>query len=205
MALVVKSQPANVGDIRDEGSIPASGRFPEGGSDNSLQHCCLEIPRTKNRTWLKWLSTCLACMHGEHNVLLTNTLIVGQQISLGIQVWSRKRKQSWRRRKKKEKKQQQLIYWLLNTLITSLVAQTVKRLSTVRETWVWFLGREDPLEKEMATHSSILAWRTPWTEEPGGLQSMGSQRVGHDWATTHLSDSYWAPNWFRYHPGPLNV
>ena len=53
----------------------------------------------------------------------------------------------------------------------------------MRETWVQSLGREDPLEKEMATHSSILAWRIPWTEEPGGLQSMGSQSVGYDWAT----------------------
>ena len=52
------------------------------------------------------------------------------------------------------------------------------------ETWVRSLGREDPLEKEMATHSSILAWRIPWREEPGGLQSMGSQRVRHDWATS---------------------
>ena len=50
-----------------------------------------------------------------------------------------------------------------------------------QDMWVWSLGREDALEKEMATHSSILAWRTPWTEEPGELQSIGSQRVGHDW------------------------
>ena len=63
---------------------------------------------------------------------------------------------------------------------TSLVAQMVKRLPTMQETWVRSLGREDPLEKEMATHSSILAWKIPWTEEPGGLQSMGSPRVGHD-------------------------
>ena len=62
----------------------------------------------------------------------------------------------------------------------SLVAQLVKNLPAMRETWVWFLGREDPLEEGMATHSSILAWRIPWTEEPGGLQSMGSKRVGHD-------------------------
>ena len=62
----------------------------------------------------------------------------------------------------------------------SLVAQTVKRLPTMWETWVLSLGREDSLEKEMATHSSTLAWKIPWTEEPGGLQSMGSQRVGHD-------------------------
>ena len=54
----------------------------------------------------------------------------------------------------------------------------------MREAWVRSLGREDPLEKEIATHSSILAWRIPWTEEPGRLQSTGSQRVGHDWATS---------------------
>ena len=63
---------------------------------------------------------------------------------------------------------------------TSLVAQIVKRLSTMRETWVRSLGREDPLEKEMAIHSSTIAWKIPWTEEPGRLQSMGLQRVGHD-------------------------
>ena len=62
----------------------------------------------------------------------------------------------------------------------SLVAQTVKRLPTMRETRVQSLGREDPLEKEMATHSSTLTWKIPWMEEPGRLQSMGSQRVGHD-------------------------
>ena len=60
--------------------------------------------------------------------------------------------------------------------MTSLVAQMVKRLPTTQETWVQSLGREDLLEKEMATHSSILAWKIPWMEEPGGLQSMGSQR-----------------------------
>ena len=56
----------------------------------------------------------------------------------------------------------------------------VKNLPAVQETWVWSLDGEDPLEESMATHSSILAWRIPWTEEPGGLQSMVSQRVGHD-------------------------
>ena len=63
---------------------------------------------------------------------------------------------------------------------TFLVAQTVKCLPTMQETWVQSLGREDLLEKEMATHSSILAWKIPWMEEPGRLQSMGTQRVGHD-------------------------
>ena len=63
---------------------------------------------------------------------------------------------------------------------TSLVAQMVKHLSTTRETRVRALGWDDPLEKEMVIHSSTSAWKTPWTEEPGRLQSMGSQRVGHD-------------------------
>ena len=63
------------------------------------------------------------------------------------------------------------------------MAQRVKRLLAMWETWVRSLGREDHLEKEMATHSSTLAWRIPWTEKPGGLQSMGSQRV-----QTRLSD-----------------
>ena len=67
-----------------------------------------------------------------------------------------------------------------------LVAQTVKHLSTMQETGVRSLGQEDPLEKEMAIHSSTIAWKIPWTEEPGGLQSMGLQRVGHDWVTTLL-------------------
>ena len=71
-----------------------------------------------------------------------------------------------------------LLIWL------PLVAQTVKRLSTMRETWVQALGWEDPLEKEMTIHSSTIAWKIPWTEEPGRLQSIGSQRVGHDWATS---------------------
>ena len=66
----------------------------------------------------------------------------------------------------------------------SLVAQTLKRWPAMRETWVRSPGWEDPLEKEMATHSSTLAWKIPWVEEPGRLQSMGLQRVGHDRATS---------------------
>ena len=69
----------------------------------------------------------------------------------------------------------------------SLVAQMVNNLHGVQETWVQALGREDPLEKGMATHSSIPVWRIPWTEEPGRLQSIGSQRVGHNLTTnTHI-------------------
>ena len=78
-------------------------------------------------------------------------------------------------------------------MIPSLVAQTVKNLPAVQETWIQSLGWEDPLEKRMATHSGILAWRIPWTEEPDRLLSMRSQRVGYDWATNtfiSLSQSF---------------
>ena len=74
----------------------------------------------------------------------------------------------------------------------SLVTQWVKNLPAMQETQVQSLGREDPLEKGMATHSRILAWKIPWTEEPGGLHSMGLQRVRHNWATNtsgHLLES----------------
>ena len=75
--------------------------------------------------------------------------------------------------------------------MASLVAQMVNNLPIMQETWVQSLDQEDPLEKGMATHSSILAWRIPWTEEPGGLQSMGLQRVRHDWATNTHMDMCW--------------
>ena len=84
-------------------------------------------------------------------------------------------------------------YYLANCIRTlqcpcplwaSLVAQRVKYLPAIQETWVRTLGQEDPLEKEMATHSSTLAWKIQWTEKPGRQQTMGSQRIGHDWATS---------------------
>ena len=85
------------------------------------------------------------------------------------------------------RKSELLLSWDLSAPIlnkaSSLVAQRLKPLPAMWETWVRSLGREVPLEKEMETHSSILAWRIPWTEEPGGLQSTGLQRVGHNWAT----------------------
>ena len=81
-----------------------------------------------------------------------------------------------------------ILYWWTFKLF---VAQTVKCLPAVQETRVWSLGWEDPLEKAMATHSSTPAWTIPWTEEPGRLQSMASQRVGHDWATSVFSLSCW--------------
>ena len=73
-----------------------------------------------------------------------------------------------------------LLFNMLSRLVASLVNQRVKRLPTMWETWVRSLGQEDPLEKEMATHSSTLAWKIPWTEKPGRLQSMVLQRVGND-------------------------
>ena len=81
-------------------------------------------------------------------------------------------------------------HWLMLRKNASLVAQRLKHLPGMWETWVQSLGREDPLEKEMATHSSTLAWRIPWREEPGRLQSMGSQRVGHDWVASFTSLTY---------------
>ena len=82
-------------------------------------------------------------------------------------------------------------YFLLNyenlRSNSSLVVQTVKNPPAMQETRVWSLGQKDPLEKGMATHSSILAWRIPWTEEPGGLQSMWSQSIGYDWATNSFT------------------
>ena len=73
------------------------------------------------------------------------------------------------------------------TIGASLVAQTVQNLSAMQETQVWSLGGEDPIEKGMATHSSIIAWRIPWTEESDRLQSMGLQRVRHNWETNSFT------------------
>ena len=88
-------------------------------------------------------------------------------------------------------------YYIIWYIIrASLVAQTVKNQPAMQETWVWSLDREDPLEKGMSTYSSILAWRIPWTEEPGKLQSMGSQRVRHDRVTKHTHVVYyWRRKW----------
>ena len=77
-----------------------------------------------------------------------------------------------------------IVYTHLLFMGASLVAQKVKRLPAMQETQVQSLGQKDSLEKAMAIHSSTLAWKIPWMEEPDRLQSMGSQRVGHDWATS---------------------
>ena len=83
---------------------------------------------------------------------------------------------------------------IIHNLSHLLLAQMVKNLLAMQETWVRSLGWKDPLEKEMATHSSILAWRIPWTEEPDRLQSMGLQTVGHDWVTSTYRHIYVTEN-----------
>ena len=80
-----------------------------------------------------------------------------------------------------------MIYWIALDLSYCMVAQLVKKLPARQETWVQYLGMEDPLEKEMTTHSSILAWRTPWTEKPGGLQKWGHKESDMtEWLSLHL-------------------
>ena len=92
---------------------------------------------------------------------------------------------------------------LLLVIAAFLVVQTVKSLAAMPETRVQSLGREDPLEKGIANQSSILAWRIPSTEKPGGLQSTGSQRVRHNWSTDTLVDTFtslslcYDPNWVK--------
>ena len=76
--------------------------------------------------------------------------------------------------------------WWCHPTISSSVAHTVKNPPATWKTWVWSLDWEDPLEEDMATHSSILVWRIPWIAEPGGLQSVGSERVEHEWGTKHV-------------------
>ena len=101
----------------------------------------------------------------------------------------------WEKQSVQEQAGNCLIYTLVRA---SLVAQMIKNLPALQETQVGSLGWEDTLEKGMATHFRNLAWRIPWTEEPGGLQSMGLQRVGHDWASniftfsnTQLTGNSW--------------
>ena len=87
----------------------------------------------------------------------------------------------------------------LSSWRASLTPQMLKNLPATWETRVWPLVREDPLEKGLATHSSTLAWGIPWTEEPGGLQSAGSWRIGHDWMTNATTIILKFPVWFHFY------
>ena len=142
-----KESACNAGDL---GWIPGLGRFPGERNGNPLQYSCLENPhRPRSLAGYsdevakspKWLSD--QTQHTLAWMFVLNVLL-GLQVPISS-------------------------LFSLGNLITSLVAQMVKNLPTMQETQVWPLHQRDPLEKGMATHSSILAWRIPWTEEPGGL------------------------------------
>ena len=203
---------ASVYNVGDPGSSPGLGRSPGEGNGNPLQCSCLENPRdggawwaavsgvAQSRTQLKRHSSSGGSNH-EWNRLISKTchsfvlyrfytLYLECFIPPTVYVANSYLPPS-------------CFHWKYTCLLiiyfskfkfhisrnrTFLVAQTVKHLSTIRETRVQALGWEDPLEKEMAIHSSTIVWKIPWTEEPGRLQSVGSQRVGHDWATSlHLA------------------
>ena len=129
------------------------------GNGTPLQCSCLENPRDGGAWW--------AVVYGVAQSRTRLKRLSSSSSRVCLTEWS-----------KSERK---------NLYQASLVAQRIKRLPAMQETRVWSLGWEDPLEKEMAIHFNILAWRIPWREEPGELQSTGSQRVGHDWVTSHSS------------------
>ena len=134
--------------------------------DNIFKHSCRVQRGGEQRLW-GWQST-------QVNLVLTHGCCVQAALVgriLLIQICSSRR------------------FWKIDKLLYIMGfpdGSDGKEPPAMQKTRVWSLGREDPLEKEMATHSSILAWRIPWTEEPGGLQSMWLQRVGHDWTHTHI-------------------
>ena len=140
----------SAGDAGDLDSLPPSGRSPRGGNGNPLHYSCLGNPMERG----VWQATVHGVTRVGHDWAVHACFKHCESLhTCNIQYY---------------------------TSTISLVAQFVKNLPAVQETQVQFLGWEDPLEKEMAIHSSIVAWRIPWTEEPGGLQSMGFARVGHD-------------------------
>ena len=182
-----KASVYNVGDL---GSIPGSERFPRERNGNTLQYSCPENPMDGG-AWCRQLSmgsqrvgyNWSTSLHNEDEYLFTwlrgySCLIFCEMSCLNLL---------------------SIFYVLGGNFLTdlwshyifcqpgkpaSLVAQMVKRLPAMWETQVRSLSWDNPLEKEMATRSSILTWKIPWTEKPGRLQSMGSQRVGHDWVTS---------------------
>ena len=119
--------------------------------------------------------------HSEEHKPARNSIIFFLTQAASLFIWLLPSKMMANKSGKKDKPINSCSF-SFQTFFTHQVAQRLKHLPTMRETWVRSLGREDLLEKEMATHSSILAWRIPWKEEPGKVQSLGSQRVWHDWS-----------------------
>ena len=138
-------------NVGDLGSIPGSGRSPGEGNGNPLQCSCLENPRDRGAWW--------AAAYGVAQSRTRLKRLSSSSSSSSIACLS--------------------VSFLQQLASPRLVVQRLKRLPAMWETWVLSLGWEDPLEKETATLSSTLAWKIAWMEEPGGLQSMGLQRVGY--------------------------
>ena len=155
----------DAGDVRDSGSIPGSGRSPGGGNGNPLQYSCLENPMDGGASW--------AAVHGVarswtrlSDLTIFSLSCIGEGNGNPLQCSCLENPRdggaSW-------------------AAVHGVAAEDlIKNLPAMQETWVQYLGPEDPLEKTMAPHSNPLAWKIPWTEEPRGLQSMGSQRVRDD-------------------------
>ena len=147
--------------------LSKSWRFPGEGNSCPLQYSCMENSMDRGAWWAKVHEVAKSQTWLSNNTFHLNSTSLGfilPLISIFANLYSAP--------------------FLTASWWTSLVVQMVKCLPTIQETWVQSLGWEDLLEKEMASHSSILAWKNPWTVEPGRLQSVGSQRVRHGWATS---------------------
>ena len=172
-----KESSCNAGD---SGLIPGSGRSPEERNGYPLQYSCLENPMDRGPWW--------ATAYEGHKELDMTELLTLDLIII-IMDCCKKQKRVWPLAHAIQIGLPELNGLGYSLALTtnkraSLVDQMVKRLSAMQETQGQPLGWEDPLKKEMAAHSSILAGKIPWTVDPGRLPSMGSQRVGHDWATS---------------------
>ena len=184
---MVKNLPDNVGDVRNVGSIPGLGRSPGEGNGNPLQYSCLENSMDRGVWW--------AAVHGVTKSWIWLKRLRRQHALFGPP-YSSDGKESACNAGDKEL---DTAKWLTHTHTVSLKHNFDNLISVLPHVLVSvFLdvisfsdisGWEDPLEKEMATHSNIFAWKIPWTEESGGLQSKGSQRMRHDWMTKHAQIS----------------